>query len=169
MLGPLERHRFQQLVLPHIDSAFNLARWLLRNRTEAEDVVLEAASRAFRSFNGLAGTNAKARVLGLVRNCCYDWLQTHPSFDLTSSFDQKSNQFRAFTLETLTTQRGKRRELIAVLESLPTQQLEIFVLREFERCSYKEIAEITGHSVGMVISTLFSARAQLLEAIDARA
>jgi RNA polymerase sigma factor (sigma-70 family) len=163
MLRPTDEHRFQEILLPHLDSAFNLARWLLRNRADVEDVVVDALSCAFRSFNGQDETNTKARLLHVVRNCCYNWLQTHPSIDLMSAVDKEQPQFQNSPVETYS---RERRNLIAKLESLPTQQLEMLVLREFERCSYKEIAEITENPVGTVVSTLSRARAQLLEAAN---
>jgi RNA polymerase sigma-70 factor (ECF subfamily) len=70
-----DRLRFEQLVLPHVDAAFNLARWLLRRREDAEEVAQEALLRAFRFFRGFHGEDVRARLLQIVRNTCYSWLE----------------------------------------------------------------------------------------------
>jgi RNA polymerase sigma factor (sigma-70 family) len=161
VLQPLERHRFEQLVLPHLDSAFNLARWLLRNRTDAEDVVQEAVLRAWRFFGDFRGTEARAWLLQIVRNCCYTWLEKNHSSDLTSEFDENSYQYEIHTPESLAAQADDRRRLMLILESLPARYREVLVLRELDGCSYKEIAEIVGIPIGTVMSTLSRARERL--------
>lgn len=161
MLQPLERHRFEQLVLPHLDSAVNLARWLLRNRADAEDVVQEAVLRAWRFFDDFRGTEARAWLLQIVRNCCYTWLEKNHSSDLTSEFDENSHQYEIHTPESLAAQADDRRCLMLILESLPARYREVLVLRELDGCSYKEIAEIVGIPIGTVMSTLSRARERL--------
>jgi RNA polymerase sigma-70 factor, ECF subfamily len=161
VLQPLERHRFEQLVLPHLDSAYNLARWLLRNRTDAEDAVQDAVLRAWRFFGGFRGTEARAWLLQIVRNCCYTWLEKNRSSDLSSEFDEEFHQYETCTPESLAAQADERKRLMLLLESLPERYREVLVLRELEGCSYKEIAQIVGIPIGTVMSTLFRARTRL--------
>src|SRR3954464_14153794 len=82
-----DRMRFDQLVLPHLDAAFNLSRWLLRGRADAQDVAQEALMRAFRFFRGFHGGDSRAWLLQIVRNTCYTWLEKNRSVDLTTEFD----------------------------------------------------------------------------------
>src|ERR1700751_1256892 len=84
-----ERARFEQLVLPHLDAAFNLARWLLRSRSDAEDVAQEATLRAYRFFRGFHGGDARAWLLQIVRNTCYTWLEKNRPLQLSTEFDEE--------------------------------------------------------------------------------
>ena len=84
-----ERARFEQLVLPHVDAAFNLARWVLRGRNDAEDVAQEALLRAYRFFRGFNGADARAWLLQIVRNACYSWLEKNRPMDLSTEFDEQ--------------------------------------------------------------------------------
>ena len=84
-----ERARFEQLVLPHLDAAFNLARWILRGRADAEDVAQEAMLRAFRFFRGFHGGDVRAWLLQIVRNNCYTWLEKNRPMELTTEFDEE--------------------------------------------------------------------------------
>ncbi len=161
MLQPEERIRFEQLVLPHLDSAVTVARWLLRNRADAEDVVQEAVLRAYRSFDRFRGSQARAWLLQIVRNSCYTWLEKNRPSALMTEFDEEVHQRPAPTPEALAAQADERRRLMQALESLPTRSREVIVLRELEDCSYKEIAEITGIPMGTVMSTLSRARERL--------
>lgn len=161
MLQPEEKVRFEQLVLPHLDSAVNLARWLLRNPADAEDVVQEALLRAFRFFDRFRGGEARAWLLQIVRNSCYSWLEKNRPSELMTEFDEEVHQRPSPTPETLVTQGDERRRLMEVLESLSPRSREVLVLRELEGCSYKEIAEITGIPMGTVMSTLSRARERL--------
>ena len=161
MLQPEEKVRFEQLVLPHLDSAVNLARWLLRNPADAEDVVQEAMLRALRFFDRFRGGEARGWLLQIVRNSCYSWLEKNRPSELTTEFDEEVHQRPIPTPETLVTQADERRRLMQVLESLSPRSREVLVLRELEGCSYKEIAEITGIPMGTVMSTLSRARERL--------
>ena len=161
VLQPEDRIRFEQLVLPHLDSAMNLARWLLRNRSDAEDVVQEAMLRAYRFFDRFRGGEARAWLLQIVRNSCYSWLQKNRPSEVMTEFDEESHCRPAPTPETLAVQADERRTLIEALESLPPRSREVIVLRELEDCSYKEIAEITGIPIGTVMSTLSRGRERL--------
>ncbi len=169
MLQPEEKVRFEQLVLPHLDSAVNLARWLLRNPADAEDVAQEAMLRAFRFFDRFRGGQARAWLLQIVRNTCYSWLERNRPSELMTEFDDEVHQLSSPTPETLVTQADERRRLTAALESLSSRSREVLVLRELEGCSYKEIAEITGFPIGTVMSTLSRARERLQRILTAAA
>lgn len=160
-----QRTRFEQLVLPHLDAAFNLARWLLRNRADAEDVVQEAMLRAFRFFDRFRGGDARAWLLQIVRNSCYTWLEKHRPADLMTEFNEEIHRTASADPEKLAVQSNERERLMHALNSLPARPREVLVLRELEGCSYKEIAEIIGVPMGTVMSTLSRARERLQQAM----
>jgi RNA polymerase sigma-70 factor, ECF subfamily len=164
-LEPEERVRFEQLVLPHVDAAFNLARWLLRGRTDAEDVAQEALLRACRFIRGFHGGDARAWLLQIVRNTCYTWLEKNRPMELSMEFDEKIHLQACATPETLAIAGDDRERLILALETLPPRFREVLVLRELEGCSYKEIAAITSLPIGTVMSSLSRARRQLHSAL----
>ena len=161
MLELQDRIRFEQLVLPHLDSAANLARWLLRNSTDSDDVVQEAMLRAYRFFNRFRGGDARAWLLQIVRNTCYTWMEKNRASELMTEFDEEVHNHPAATPEMLVGQADERQRLMLALESLAPRYREVLVLRELEGCSYKEIAEITGIPIGTVMSTLARARERL--------
>jgi RNA polymerase sigma-70 factor, ECF subfamily len=165
VLDPQDRIRFEQLVLPHLDSAANLARWILRNRADSEDAVQEAALRAYRFFERFHGGDARAWLLQIVRNTCYTWLQKNRPSDLMTEFDEEVHQRPAVSPATSADQADDRRRLMQALELLPPRFREVLVLRELEGCSYKEIGEITGIPIGTVMSTLSRARGRLRQAL----
>jgi RNA polymerase sigma-70 factor (ECF subfamily) len=165
VLQPHDKIRFEQLVLPHLDSAVNLARWLLRNRADAEDVVQEAMLRAYRFFESFRGGDARAWLLQIVRNSCYSWLEKNRPAELAVEFDEQLHQRPGLNPETLAAQADERQRLMLALESLPPRAREVLVLRELEDCSYKEIAEIAGIPMGTVMSTLSRARERLQQAL----
>src|SRR5260370_42541424 len=101
VLDPQDRARFEQLVLPHLDAAFNLSRWLMRGRADAEDVAQEAMLRALRFFRGFHGGDARAWLLQIVRNTCYTWLEKNRSVDLTTEFDEELHLQPSLTPEPL--------------------------------------------------------------------
>jgi len=160
-----DRERFEQLVLPHIDAAFNLARWLLRGRSDAEDVAQEALLRACRFFGGFNGGDARAWLLQIVRNTCYTWLEKNRPMELSMEFDEELHQQTNATPETLAIIADDRKRLTLALETLPPRFREVLVLRELEGCSYKEIATITSIPIGTVMSSLSRARRQLYSAL----
>ena len=161
VLDQQDRIRFEQLVLPHLDSAANLARWLLRNRSDAEDVVQEAMMRAYRFFNTFRGGDARAWLLQIVRNSCFSWLEKNRPSELAAEFDEELHQHTISTPESLVTQADERNRLMLALEALPARYREVLVLRELEGCSYKEISEVTEIPIGTVMSTLSRARERL--------
>ena len=160
-----DRERFENLVLPHVDAAFNLARWLLRGRSDAEDVAQEALLRACRFFSGFNGGDARAWLLQIVRNTCYTWLEKNRPMELSTEFDEELHQQTSATPETLAIIADDHNRLTLALETLPPRFREILVLRELEGCSYKEIATITSIPIGTVMSSLSRARRQLYSAL----
>jgi RNA polymerase sigma-70 factor (ECF subfamily) len=169
VLQPQDRNRFEQLVVPHLDGAVNLARWLLRNRDDAEDVAQESMLRAYRFFDQFRGGDARAWLLQIVRNSCYTWLQKNRPLELMTEFDEDLHVKPSANPETLAAQADERQHLKRALESLPPRFREVLVLRELEECSYKEIAEITGIPMGTVMSTLSRARERLQRTLTAAA
>jgi len=156
-----DRIRFEQLVLPHLDAGVNLARWLLRNRADAEDVAQDSMVRAYRFFQGFCGGDARAWFLQIVRNGCYSWLDKNRPMELMAEFDEELHVRPSASPEALAAQADEKQQLMLALEALPPRSREVLVLRELEECSYKEIAEITGIPMGTVMSTLSRARSRL--------
>lgn len=161
VLEPQDRARFELVVLPHLDAAFNLARWLLRNRSDAEEIAQESMLRAYKFFSGYHGADARAWLLQIVRNTCYTWLGKNRRAELMIEFDEKLYPQTTGSPETLAIAAGERDRLIRALETLHPRSREILVLREIEGCSYKEIASITSIPIGTVMSALSRARRQL--------
>jgi RNA polymerase sigma-70 factor (ECF subfamily) len=160
-----ERARFEQLVLPHVEAAFNLARWVLRGRNDAEDVAQEALLRAYRFFRGFNGTDARAWLLQIVRNACYSWLEKNRPMDLSTEFDEQLYPQASATPEALAIAGDDKQRLTQALEALPPRFREVLVLRELEGCSYKEIASITSMPIGSVMSALSRARQRLQQSL----
>jgi RNA polymerase sigma-70 factor (ECF subfamily) len=157
--------RFEQSVLPHLDGAYNLARWLTRNPADAEDIVQEAYLRAFKFFDSLRGPNSRAWLLSIVRNTCYTWLQQNRPRDLEAPFDENIHSEEnagedpaAQVLKSATDAMLKE-----ALEALPAEFREVVILRDLEGFSYKEIAEIARIPPGTVMSRLARARQRLKE------
>ena len=158
-----QSRRFQEIALPHIDAAYNLARWLARNDDDAQDIVQEAYLRAFKSFAGFRGASGRPWLLAIVRNTCYDWLRRHRSSEFSDTFDEELHSAdQRPTPEDLLIERVDRLRLRDALETLPLLWREVLILREFEGLSYKEIADVAGIKVGTVMSRLARARKQLL-------
>ena len=160
-LSPEDQLHFEQIVLPHIDAAFNLARWLLRRREDAEDVAQEALLRAYRFFQGFQGGDVRAWLLQIVRNSCYTWLEKNRPLELSVEFDEELHIPSCRTPETMAIEGDDRARLARAIEKLPPRFREVLVLRELEGCSYKEIAAITSIPMGTVMSSLSRARNQL--------
>ena len=160
-LDPEEWLRFEQLVLPHVDAAFNFSRWLLRSRADAEDAAQEALLRACRFFRGFHGGDARAWLLQIVRNTCYSWLEKNRPRELMVEFNEELHQQPVATPESIAIAVEGRKRLTRALETLPPRYRELLVLRELEGCSYKEIAAIASIPLGTVMSSLSRARRQL--------
>jgi RNA polymerase sigma-70 factor (ECF subfamily) len=163
--GRLEQ--FEQVVLPHLDAAYNLARWLTRNEHDAEDVVQEAYLRAYQFFDGFHGTDGRAWLLAVVRNTCYTWLERNRPRERTASFDEEKHGATspAAGPDTPLLQKEDRELLDQALGALPAEYREAIVLRELEGLSYKEIAGVTGAPLGTVMSRLARARERLQQAL----
>ena len=166
MLDPQDQMRFEALVLPHLDAAFNLARWLLRSGNDAEDAAQEAMLRAYRFFHGFRGGDVRAWLLQIVRNTCFTWMEKNRHGKDMSEFDDELHGPIGPTPESLAIAADNRGRLTQALESLPSRFREVIVLRELEGCSYKEIATITSIPIGTVMSTLSRARRQLQLALN---
>jgi RNA polymerase sigma-70 factor, ECF subfamily len=151
---------FEEAVLPHLDAAHNLARWLIRQEQDAEDLVQESYLRAFKSFEGFRGGDGRAWILTIVRNTCYTWLQRGRWKALTTPFDEEihSPETDAVNPEALFLGHAGREQLTRAIEELPVEFREALVLRELEGLSYKEIADIAGIPLGTVMSRLARAR-----------
>ena len=149
-----------ELLLSHLDSAYNLARWLVRNSDDAEDVVQEAYLRAFQYVAGFRGGNARAWLLTIVRNTSYRWLRKTRAYERVVQFDEEAHTSDGGTTnpEELLLQNADGRLVEKTLSELPVRYREILVLRELEGFSYKEIADIMGVPMGTVMSTLSRAR-----------
>ena len=153
---------FERTVLPHLDAAYNLARWLTRSDVDAEDVVQESYLRAFKFFGGFRGGDARAWTLKIVRNVCYSWLQKNRSQEeMTGEFDEELHSVESCNPETILIEKIDRQMLKQILDELPVEFREIVVLRELEGLSYKEIAGIADLPLGTVMSRLARARRRL--------
>jgi RNA polymerase sigma-70 factor (ECF subfamily) len=158
---------FELDVLPHLDAAYNLARWLMRDDQDAQDVVQESYLRAFRFFSGFRGGNARAWLMKIVRNTCYTWLHANRPLQDATEFDENSSlpDFHAPNPEQLLLQNNTGNILRQALENLPSSQREVLVLREIEGMSYREIADVTGVPLGTVMSSLSRARGRLRQTL----
>ena len=154
--------RFEQTILPHMNAAYNLARWLTRNEHDAEDMVQEAYLRAFKFFNAFRGIDGRAWLLTIVRNTCYTWLKQNRT-ETTTSFDEQIHTVENDLANpaTLVLRSDNSQMLKQALEELPTEFREVVVLRDLEELSYKEIADIAGIPLGTVMSRLARARERL--------
>ena len=162
-----KRRRFEADVLPHLDAAYRLARWLLRSRQDADDVVQDAVLRAFRAFDQVRGSDARPWLLAIVRNCALTAIagaRRHPLAPLPEEHDpQDGHAMVAATPDPqAAAMDGSRQELLArLLASLPQDQREVLVLREVEDMSYLEIAAVIDAPLGTVMSRLARARRAL--------
>jgi RNA polymerase sigma-70 factor (ECF subfamily) len=163
--APGQAGGFEEVVLPHLDAAYNLARWLVRKPQDAEDIVQEAYLRAFKFFGGYQGGDARSWVLKIVRNTSYSFLEKNRPAELAEEFDEEVHTavVEQPGAETALLQLADSRMLREALDELPVNFREVIVLRELEGMSYKEIAEVKGVPMGTVMSSLARARTQLRE------
>jgi len=161
---------FEEAMLPHLDAAHNLAKWLLRNEQDAQDVVQEAYLRAFRSFAGFRGSNGRAWLLTIVRNTAYTLLKKNRSADLTTTFDEEIHASgHESASPAMILEHAEDAELIKnAMDELPAEFREILSLRHQESLSYNEIGEILKIPLGTVMSRLARARSKLKEFLAAR-
>jgi len=168
----IKARRFEQMIMPHLDAAYNLARWLTRNDSDAQDVVQDAYLRAFKYFDSFEGQNPSAWLLAIVRNTCFTWMRRNrPGEEVVNSeaIDEENaanaepllgggSRSLATDPETLLIEGRDRAEVNALVARLPAEFREVIVLREIEDLSYREIADVVGIPIGTVMSRLSRAR-----------
>ena len=170
MEGQSKLASFETAVLPHLDAAYNLARWLTRNDADAQDVVQEAYLRAFRFFGGFHGEDGRAWLLGIVRNTSYTWMQQNRSAQLNPPLDDELHEVKSDDLnpEALLLQKADAQVLRQAVEELPLEFREVLVLRELNEMSYKQIAVVADLPLGTVMSRLARARKRLQQILASR-
>lgn len=170
-MGPDEnRKRFESLALPHLDAAYNLARWLTHNSHDAEDVVHESLVRAMRYMGSFRGDNARPWLLQIVRHTCFSWLkQNRPAENVALDDAEDSWQQVAAPAGdepfTVAMRKAERQQINDAIAALPVAYREVLVLRELEDLAYNDIARIADIPVGTVMSRLARARALMREAL----
>jgi RNA polymerase sigma-70 factor (ECF subfamily) len=181
MADSASKRRFEEIVLPHLGAAYNLARWLTRNDQDAQDVVQDAYLRAFRFFDGFRGSEARAWLLAIVRHTCYSWLEKNRPAEVVAVFDEEGHMEECVGFdpeiagagggnpEAIALQNAHRRMLNDAIGALPLGFREVLILRELEDMSYKEIARIIGAPMGTVMSRLARARKLLQQSAPLRA
>ena len=168
--------RFERAVLPYLDAAYNLARWLTRNDPDAQDVVQEAMLRALRYFDSLRDADARGWLLAIVRNTGYTWLEKNRPAELLAYDEASANVEESAALwgaadsnpEVIVLQSAQRKLVAQALEELPLAFREMIVLRELEDLSYKDIARIAGVPIGTVMSRLARGREILRRTLESR-
>jgi RNA polymerase sigma-70 factor (ECF subfamily) len=156
---------FEEVILPHLNSAFNLARWMTRNDQDAQDVVQESYMRAFRFFDSYRGGDGKSWLLEVVRNTCFTFLRREMRKSTVVVFDEAAHtpSVKQPDAEEALVEAGKRQLLRRCIEGLPEPFREVLVMRELEEMSYRQIAEVSGVPPGTVMSRLSRARKRLEE------
>lgn len=159
--------RFERLVLPHLDDAYTLARYLLRDEHDAQDAVQEASLKAFRHFAGFRSGDARAWLLSIVRNSCYDWYKSHrlerASVPITEDGAEEMADPHAADQDAV--EASERDRIRAAVDALPPELREVIVLRELNDMSYREISEVVRAPIGTVMSRLSRARERLAAAL----
>ena len=165
--SPAGGESFDEVVLPHLDAGYRLARWLMRNEHDAEDVVQEASLRAFRYFRTFTGGDGRAWFLRIVRNTCAGW-RGHRSNGLTDPFDEEQHHSAqaGSDPEALLLQTDDATLIARAMHNLPDRLHQLLVLRELEGLSYRELADVMGIPMGTVMSRLSRARQALRGALD---
>jgi RNA polymerase sigma-70 factor, ECF subfamily len=160
---PSRLTEFERQILPHLDAAYSLARFLMRNDQDAEDVVQEASLRAFRFFESLRGENSRAWFLSIVRNTSFTALKRNRPDEANVVFDEELHGTQSPPMDAgAALDRIQDRQTVrTAIEQLPAEFREAITLRELEGCSYKEIADIAGVPIGTIMSRLARARRQL--------
>ena len=176
MTDERQRQRFLEVVVPYLDDALTLARWLTGNAADAEDVVQEASIRALAGIGSLREGHPRAWLLAIVRNTTYTWLAKNRSKMLIVTDDERvfeqaghASGEAAVTPEAAMIAKADAARLRAAIEALPLPYREIIVLREIEDLSYQDIARITSLPIGTVMSRLSRARGRLMEAVAGEA
>lgn len=168
MIDQSKTRRFEAMVLPHLDAAYNLARWLTRSDHDARDIVQEASLRAFRFFDGFRGENGRAWLLSIVRNTFYSWLEQGRRQGSSTPFDEEAHSMESGlepldnNPESILSRADDARCVNQALARLPLEFREVVVLRDLQDLSYKEIAEVAAIPIGTVMSRLARGRKLLL-------
>ena len=160
----IKNWRFRQAILPHLDAAYNLARWLVRNEHDAQDLAQEACLRALTFFHGFHGEDGRSWLLTIVRNTCYTWLRKNRAQDLQPDLDVVPSQQPNPEQQHL--RKANAEALEKALDRLPAEFREVLVLRELEGMSYKQLAGMLEIPMGTVMSRLARARKRLLELLQ---
>jgi RNA polymerase sigma-70 factor (ECF subfamily) len=161
---------FEEVILPHLNSAFNLARWMTRNDQDAQDVVQESYMRAFRFFDSYRGGDGKSWLLEVVRNTCFTFQRREMRKSTVVVFDEAAHtpSVKQPNAEEALVEAGNRQILRRCIEGLPEPFREVLVMRELEEMSYRQIAEVSGVPPGTVMSRLSRARKRLEECAKGR-
>lgn len=166
------RQRFEEAVLPYVDDALSLARWLTGNVTDAEDVVQEACIRAFRGLSSSRNTNPRAWLLAIVRNTAFTWIAKNRPKSIVMTDDEAALEQEVQEMagastspETILIEKADAEQLHAAIALLPLAYREVLVLREIEELSYQEIAKVLTIPIGTVMSRLARARSMLIQRI----
>jgi RNA polymerase sigma-70 factor, ECF subfamily len=164
-----DRRHFEELFLPHLDAAYNLARWITRRDQDARDVVLNAYVNAFKGFRGFnGGAKSRAWFLTIVRNAAYDWVKKHAPEGKVIPYEEEKHgdiiSINDFYDELASEER--REQLKRALERLPLELREVIILYELERLPYRELATALGVPIGTVMSRLSRARRRLQEGAE---
>jgi RNA polymerase sigma-70 factor (ECF subfamily) len=168
--SPSQLALFEEIILPHLDAAYNLARWLTRNDQDAQDVVQESYLRAFRFFEGYRGGDGKAWLLAIVRNTCRTWQLRQNREKAAVPFDEVAHSGNGLfpDQEQSMVDRERAGVLRTCIGTLPIDFREVLVMRELEEMSYQEIAHTLGVALGTVMSRLSRARKRLEECVASR-
>ena len=154
-------------MLPHLDAAYNLARWLAGNDHAAQDVTQEASLRAFKFFGSFRGENPRAWLLTIVRNTFYNWLQKNRSSEIAGELDEEALAVEdaSANVETINLRQADAESVRRAIGKLPVEFREMIILREMEGFSYKEIADLSDVPIGTVMSRLARARKLLQKSL----
>jgi len=166
-----QQARFESIVLPHLDAAYNLARWLSGNDHDASDITQEASLRAYRFVSGFRGGNSRSWLLTIVRNTAYTWLKKNHAVAVIHMTDEELSGIEDASTpaaDALLLQNANAEILRAAIAALPVEYREALILRELEGFTYKEIAGVAGVPIGTVMSRLARARKQLQETLTAK-
>lgn len=159
---------FEEMVLPHLGAAYNLARWITGNEHDAEDVVQESYLRALKFFGGFRGEDSRPWLLTIVRNTCFTWLRQNRSSELSTELDEDihGREREPGNPESILLAAAQSEMVRRAIEELPPEFREVIILREMEDMSYKQIASIASIPVGTVMSRLARARFRLQELLS---
>jgi len=162
---------FEEVILPHLNAAYNLARWLTRNEHDAQDAVQEAYLRAFRFFDGYRGGDGKSWLLEIVRNTCFTFLRREKRNVMSVVFDEAAHTLAVNSpnAEEALVEASKKTIMRNCIEGLPEAFREVLVMRELEEMSYRQIADVAGVPAGTVMSRLSRARKRLEDCAQGRA